>query len=264
LRGIFRRPCGPSDPRSARKSGCRSDLVVTFGRTRSARAAARTTRFLFGGFRRFRLVAADRRREDIERNGLAAPVHGPLGLGGLAPGTIITVVTGTALLTIVTDTALLAGTTLVALVAARPVAAVEPLAAVLPLRAILAILAIVGRSFFARLDQFILALILVDVVIALTALLVLILEARTAFAQHAEIVIGELQIIFGLDTVTRQLGITRHALVFLKKLRGIAALPIVLPISRLSAEILAPLPTTAAPAAALSIVDQMPTSLRSV
>ena len=35
-------------------------------------------------------------------------------------------------------------------------------------------------------------------------------------------------------------------------------------VARLSAEVLAPLPTTTAPAAALTIIDQMPTSLRSV
>jgi hypothetical protein len=37
-----------------------------------------------------------------------------------------------------------------------------------------------------------------------------------------------------------------------------------LPVPRLSAEVLAPLSTTTASAAALTIVDQMPTSLRSV
>ena len=55
-----------------------------------------------------------------------------------------------------------------------------------------------------------------------------------------------------------------HALVFLEQLSGIPALAVVLPVARLPTEILAPLPTTAATAAALTIVDQMPTSLRSV
>jgi hypothetical protein len=72
-----------------------------------------------------------------------------------------------------------------------------------------------------------------------------------------------LEIIFGLDAVARELGVARHALVFLEELRGIATLAIILPVPRLSAEVLAPLSPTAAPAAALSIVDQMPTSLRS-
>ena len=78
--------------------------------------------------------------------------------------------------------------------------------------------------------------------------------------------VRELKIIFGLDAVARELGIARHAFVFLEQLGGIAALAIVLPVARLSAaEVASPaLPTTTASAAALTIVDQMPTSLRSV
>ena len=75
--------------------------------------------------------------------------------------------------------------------------------------------------------------------------------------------VRELEIIFGLDAVARELRIARHALVFFEQLGGIAALAIVLPVARLSAEVPAPLSPTAAPAAALSIIDQMPTSLRS-
>jgi hypothetical protein len=74
----------------------------------------------------------------------------------------------------------------------------------------------------------------------------------------------ELQIIFGLNPITRELRITRHALVFLEQLGGVAALAIVLAVSRLSAEIWSPLSPTTAPAAALTIIDQMPTSLRVV
>jgi hypothetical protein len=76
-------------------------------------------------------------------------------------------------------------------------------------------------------------------------------------------VIGELEIIFGLHAVARELRVARHALVFLEELGGIAALAIVLAVPRLSAEIPSSLSPTAAPAAALSIIDQMPTSLRS-
>ena len=76
--------------------------------------------------------------------------------------------------------------------------------------------------------------------------------------------VRELQIIFGLDTVARELRIARHALVFLEQLGGIAALAIILAVARLSAEVpAAALSPTTAPAAALTIVDQMPTSLRS-
>jgi len=77
-------------------------------------------------------------------------------------------------------------------------------------------------------------------------------------------VIRELQIIFCLDAVAGKLRIARQALVFLKQLRGIASLTIILPVSRLAANILAPLSPTAAPAAALSIVDQILKSLRLV
>jgi hypothetical protein len=69
--------------------------------------------------------------------------------------------------------------------------------------------------------------------------------------------IGELEIIFGLHPVARELGVARHALVLLEQLGGIAALAIVLAVPRLSTEVLPPLTPTAAPAAALSIVDQV-------
>jgi hypothetical protein len=75
--------------------------------------------------------------------------------------------------------------------------------------------------------------------------------------------VRELQVIFGLDTVAGELRVARHALVFLEQLGGIAALPVVLAVARLSAEALASLSPTAATAAALTIIDQMPTSLRS-
>ena len=76
--------------------------------------------------------------------------------------------------------------------------------------------------------------------------------------------VRELQIIFGLDAVARELRVARHALVFFEQLGGVAALAIVLAVARLSAEVpAASLSPTTAPAAALSVVDQMPTSLRS-
>jgi len=73
-----------------------------------------------------------------------------------------------------------------------------------------------------------------------------------------------LEKIFGLHAVARKLCIARHAFVFFEQLSGVAALATVLTVPRLSAGVRAPLSTAAAPAAALSIVDQMPTSLRSV
>jgi hypothetical protein len=74
--------------------------------------------------------------------------------------------------------------------------------------------------------------------------------------------ISELEIIFGLDPVACELRIARHALILFEQLSGIAALAIFLPVPRLAAEVLAPLSTTTAPAAALSIVDQILKSSR--
>ena len=89
----------------------------------------------------------------------------------------------------------------------------------------------------------------------------LILEADAIFAQHPEIMVGELEIIFALDAVAGELRVTREAFVLLQQLRRIAALPIVLAIpSGLSPEVLSPLSPTTAPAAALSLIDQIPTS----
>jgi len=70
--------------------------------------------------------------------------------------------------------------------------------------------------------------------------------------------VGELKEIFALDAVARELSVARHVLVFLEQLRRVAALAIVLPVA---AEVGASLASAAATAAALSITDQMPTSL---
>jgi hypothetical protein len=72
-----------------------------------------------------------------------------------------------------------------------------------------------------------------------------------------------LEVIFGLDPVARELRVTRQALIFLEQLSGIAALAVVLTVARLTAEVpsstaaAATLPTAAAPAATLSLIDQM-------
>jgi len=119
------------------------------------------------------------------------------------------------------------------------------------------VVAVVSTDLFlASLGEFIVALILVTLIIAL-ATRVLFLEPRAALAQHAEIMVGELQVIFGLDAVARKLRVARHALVFLEQLGGVAALAIVLPVARLATEVLPPLAAAAAPAAALTIIDQI-------
>jgi hypothetical protein len=65
-----------------------------------------------------------------------------------------------------------------------------------------------------------------------------------------------LQIIFGLHPVAGELSVARQAFVFLEQLSGVPALTIVLAVTRLTAEVLASLPTAAATAAALSLIDQ--------
>ena len=160
-------------------------------------------------------------------------------------------------------------TALVAGVARAPITAIEAIAPVWPLLAfrafwaVLMLLALiaVGAAGFGSLGEFAIALVLVAIIAVLTTL---ILEAGAAFAEHSEIMVRILQIIFGLHAVARELRVARHALVFLQELGGITALAIVLAVARLSAEVpTSPLSPTTAPAAALSIVDQMPTSLRS-
>ncbi len=63
------------------------------------------------------------------------------------------------------------------------------------------------------------------------ATLILFLETRAAILEDAEIMIGELEIIFGLNTIPGELHVARQCLVFLKQLGGIAALAIVLTVA---------------------------------
>ena len=95
-----------------------------------------------------------------------------------------------------------------------------------------------------------------DVLASRAALLV---EAGAALAEDTVIMVGELQIIFGLDAVAPELRVAGHALVLFQELRGIATLAIVLAVAvRPSTEVLRPLTPAAATAATLlSIIDQM-------
>jgi len=122
--------------------------------------------------------------------------------------------------------------------------------------ALLAIITVGSLGVAVGFHQLLIAILVIEVVIALAAR-VLFLEPGAALAKDAEVVIRELEIIFGLDAVARELRVTRHALVFLEELRGVTALAIVLPVPRLSTEVLTPLSPTTAPAAALSLIDQI-------
>jgi hypothetical protein len=212
-------------------SGGGRDLVLAFGRARGAGAATRTPRRLILGLSRFRLIAANRRRKCIERDGLGAAIRPSAIAFRVVPRPALS-----------------------ALLAPRTALAIEALFAILALRTLLG-------GFLASLDELFVTFVFVDVMLAPGTLL---LEPCAILAQHAKIMVGVLKIIFSLDAVARELRVTRHALVFFEQLGGVAALAIVLAVSaRLSAEIRAPLSTATASAAALTIVDQIPTSLRS-
>ena len=101
------------------------------------------------------------------------------------------------------------------------------------------------------------AIIVIIAIIVATLRALLLIGAGPAFAEHAEVMIGKLQIIFGLDAITGKLRIARHALVFFEQLGGIAALPIVLAIAAIIAGHASGLLSTAtATAAGLTIIDQ--------
>lgn len=88
----------------------------------------------------------------------------------------------------------------------------------------------------------------------------LLFKTGAAFAQHPEIMIRKLQIIFGHHPITLHLGIAGKALIFLVKLAGIATRPAVQAVATLRRVIGAvrrARPTAAATAAVLSIVDQL-------
>jgi hypothetical protein len=106
--------------------------------------------------------------------------------------------------------------------------------------------------FLGRFNAVVVTVVVHRIVAALTALLV---DPGPALAEHPEIVVRELKIIFTLNAVSGELRIASHVLVFLEQLGGIAALPIILAIAGLAPDVLAPL-AAAAPAATLSIIDQ--------
>ncbi|MBB5713745.1 hypothetical protein FHS94_000564 [Sphingomonas aerophila] len=102
----------------------------------------------------------------------------------------------------------------------------------------------------------------VDVpVLAATTLLTLV-EPATALVQDAKIVIGELQVIFGVDPIALHLGVAGQVLVLFVQLVGVAARPVVDPVAAIGPTGVAALTltvtpaTTTATAAGLPIVDQ--------
>jgi hypothetical protein len=220
--------------------GRRSDFVIALGGTRGARSAT--------GSRRCRLivdgdaghgVGSDCRREHVERMAVIRTVAASGGLG------LLVEILGGALMRVRATPA--------AIVAILAIAALEAIA----------LGTLVGSRAFAigRFREFVVAVVLVEVIALATR--ILFLEASPAFAQHAEIMVRILKVIFGLDPIARELCIACQALVLFEQLSGVAALAIVLAVARLAAEVPSTLSSATAPAAAsLTIIDQMPTSLR--
>jgi len=156
--------------------------------------------------------------------------------------------------------AIVARSALITVLTLRPFGAFGPLStigSIIVAVARTALLLLHRRTIIvARFHHFVFGFLIAILIAALTALLVI---PRAAFAEHAIIMVGVLQIIFGLDAVAGELRITRHALVFFQKLGGVAALAIVLAIAvRPAGNVARRLSSTAAAAVALlSIVDQI-------
>ena len=104
-----------------------------------------------------------------------------------------------------------------------------------------------------RLHHFI--AVLIAVIIAVLA--ALFVKANPAFAEHPEIMVRELEVIFCLHAIPGELRIARHVLVFFEELSGIAALTGVAGVTTVTGHSLGTLSTAATTTAALTIIDQM-------
>lgn len=88
------------------------------------------------------------------------------------------------------------------------------------------------------------------------------LKASARFGEHAEIMVGELEVIFDVDAVALHLRVARKRLVFFEQLGGITARAIVDAIAAILTTRIATrrallLPATAATATGLTIIDQV-------
>ncbi len=97
----------------------------------------------------------------------------------------------------------------------------------------------------------------------LAAVLALVLTPRAlvvalcaAVGDHAEIVVGELEIVLGLHAVAVERRVVRELLVLLEQLRSIAAGPAVDPVALVAAALAAAIVATAAPAIVVAILVQ--------
>ena len=161
---------------------------------------------------------------------------------------------------------LIPGALLTGPILAGPILAGALVPTLAPLKAIttrLPLLTIGPVLAFARLVKgFLLALAIERFLIALVLVFALgrtlVLEAGAGLTEHTEIMVRELEIIFGLDAVAGKLGVTRHVLVLFEQLRGIAtaALLTAVAASAASPETSRLLTPATATAAALAIVHQ--------
>ena len=141
------------------------------------------------------------------------------------------------------------------IVALAAIVAVTPIVAIATIVALDAILtAGVGAHVAVAVE------ILVVVTVELVAGATLFLDARTPRFQHAEIVIGELEVIFGVHPVAGALGVGGEVLVLFQQLRGVttrAVVDAVAVITRIAAAASRlTLATATATAAGLTIVHQ--------
>jgi hypothetical protein len=124
------------------------------------------------------------------------------------------------------------------------------------------LLGVGGNLVAVLIEAFILV---VERILAATALVlvgVLLLEAAAAFGEDAEIMIRELQIIFGVDAIALALRIGGERLVFFQQLAGVATGAIVDPVARIGVAPTLALSTPTATAAGLTIIiDQSPVVL---
>ena len=120
-----------------------------------------------------------------------------------------------------TDVAAVEAALITAVVVATVVAAIMAVALLARLAAIVVARLLVGADRVALVAEIVVE---VEIVArAAIAALVLLLEATALIGQHAEIVIGELEIIFGVDAIARKLRVAGHVAIFLKQLGGVAA-----------------------------------------
>jgi hypothetical protein len=211
----------------------RSDLGIVIVGARTARAAARGADGIVA------VAGRDGGREAVERYarfaGILTIAFVAVAAGALAAGTIFAVARLVPWLTILPFEAL---------------CALGTLGALFTLLLTVILIAVVGG-----IHRLVLIVILIGLIIVAAGTLLFV--AGAAFVQDAEIMVRELKIIFGLDTVAAKLGVARKRFVLLMKLARIPTRAVLLAVAwgrRIIRR--AGSAATTASAAVLAIVDQ--------